>query len=251
MDIGSEIVNNLNNAFSKKHKCITFYLMADYPNRDDFFRNLDILVSNGMDILELGIPIKNPHLDGKTIVHTHHTVLDNGFDETILVELLMQIKEKYPSLPLIIMTYHEGINKYDLLSKGEYYDVILCPDEYLTSTKVDVNLIQIYNEEMGDLTIRKRISNNQGFAYVVTGLGITGGKGELPDKYLSTMKKIRKVSSIPIQIGFGIHSEEQVKTVLNNGADGVIIGSEIIRKINEDNEEELIKYIQTIVKARG
>lgn len=244
-------MNSIDNIFNKKNKCITFYLVANYPCRDDFFRCLDILVNNGMDILELGIPVENPHLDGKTIAEALCIVLDNGFNERVLIELLIEIKERYPNLPLIIMTYGEGINQYNLLSKGEYYDAILCPDEYLTSNNGHVDLIQIYNEEMGDITIRERIANNQGFAYVVSGLGITGCKGELPDKYLYTIKKIRRVSSIPIQIGFGIHSPEQVKTVLNNGADGVIIGSEIIRKINEENEEELIAYIQSIVKARG
>lgn len=244
-------MNNIENTFSKKNKCITFYLMADYPSRDVFFRYLDILVNNGMDILELGIPVENPHLDGKTIAEAHRLVLENGFNQKMLVELLLEIKDRYPYLPLIIMTYGKGINQYDLLSKGKYYDAILCPDEYLTSINKNINLIQIYNEEMEELAIKDQISNNQGFAYVVTGLGITGSKGELPNKYIDTMKKIRKLSSIPIQIGFGIHSEEQVKTILKNGADGVIIGSEIIRKINENNEEELIAYVQSIRKARG
>lgn len=244
-------MDKINNIFSEKNKCITFYLMADYPNRKDFLKSLDILVKNGMDILELGIPVKNPHLDGKTISYAHRKVLENGFSQEVLLELLKEIKEKYPSLPLVIMTYNQGIKEYDLISKGEYYDAILCPDEYLTRKNNNVNLIQIYNEEMDEKTIGDQISNNQGFAYVVTGLGTTGGKGELPDKYLSTMKKIRELSFIPIQIGFGIYSDEQVETVLNNGADGVIIGSEIIRKINEGNEENLIRYVQSIAKARG
>lgn len=243
-------MNNIDNVFNMKKKCITFYLMADYPNRDEFFRNLGILVDNGMDILELGIPVANPHLDGETIAHTHHKVLENGFNERMLVELLIKIKEKHPNLPLVIMTYGQGINEYDLLSKGEYYDAILCPDEYLTRKSYEIDLIQIYNEEMDDQSISNQVSNNQGFAYVVTGLGITGGKTDLPNKYLSTMKKLRALSSIPIQIGFGIYSAEQVKIVLENGADGVIIGSEVIRKINEDDEEELIRYVQSIAKAR-
>lgn len=243
-------MNNIDNVFNKKKKCITFYLMADYPNRHDFFRSLDILVDNGMDILELGIPVENPHLDGATIAHTHQKVLENGFNEAVLVELLIKIKEKYPDLPLVIMTYGQGINEYGLLSKGEYYDAILCPDKYLTRRSYDIDLIQIYNEEMDGQTISNQVSNNQGFAYVVTGLGITGGKTDLPNKYLSTMKKLRALSSIPIQIGFGIYSPDQVKTVLDNGADGVIIGSEVIRKINEGDEEKLIRYVQSIVKAR-
>jgi len=240
----------INSVFNKKNKCITFYLTAGYPNKDVFLRSLDILVNNGMDILELGIPVENPHLDGETIANAHYKALKNGFNEKILVKLLIDIKEKYPRLPVVVMTYVEGIKKYDLLSKGKHYDAILCPDEYLIRVNDNIKIIQIYNEEMDESAIRERIYNNQGFAYVMTGLGTTGGKGNIPNAYLSTMKKIRAISSIPIQIGFGIHSPQQVRTILKDDVDGVIIGSEITRKINEGNEVELIRYIQSISKAR-
>ncbi|WP_432408228.1 tryptophan synthase subunit alpha [Wukongibacter sp. M2B1] len=244
-------MNNIRNIFNTKNKCITFYLTVGYPNEDEFFRALDILVKNGMDILELGIPVEKPHLDGRTIANTHHKVIEKGFNQSILVKFLVKIREKYPRLPLAIMSYLEGINKYNLLAKGEYYDAILCPDEYLVRGNNNTNIIQMYNEEMSGEEIKEQLLNNQGFAYVVTGAGTTGGKGDLHNGYLYTMKKIKGLSSIPIQIGFGIYSPQQVRTILDNGADGVIIGSEITRRIDQCNEEELRRYIQSIIKARG
>ena len=235
----------------KKNKTITLYLTANYPNRDDFFKNLDILVDGGMDILELGIPVKNPHLDGNTIVNTHRKVLEEGFNEIILVKLLRKIRGRYPSLPLVIMAYTEGIERYKLLSKGEYYDAILCPDEYLSIEDDRVPLIQIYNDQMDETAIKERTLNNRGFGYVMSGCGATGSKGELSNGYISVIKKTRRHSSIPLQIGFGIYSPTQVKTVLRNGADGVIIGSEIIRKIDENNDVQLRRYVESLTKARG
>ena len=73
-------MNHLRNVFHKKRKCITYYLTVGYPNEDDFFRNIDILVNNGMDILELGIPVEKPYLDGKTIANTFNKVLEKEFD---------------------------------------------------------------------------------------------------------------------------------------------------------------------------
>lgn len=244
-------MNNIKRVFQDKKKCITLYLTLGYPTKEEFFKHVDILVKAGMDILEIGIPVENPSLDGKTIADTHHKAIENGFNEEMLVVSLKELREKYPMLPIAIMSYKKGIDQYNLLDKHELYDVILCPDEFITAENEDTSLIQIYNEEMSDENIRERLNNNKGFAYVMSGAGTTGGKGELPNAYTSTMKRIQKMVDIPIQIGFGIYSPDQVKTVIENGADGAIIGSEIIRIVNQNDDDELREYVRSLAKARG
>jgi len=243
-------MNNIERIFKNNNKCVTLYLTLGYPNKDEFFKHVDILVEEGMDILEIGIPVENPSLDGKTIADTHAKVIQNGFNESILIEYLSELRKKYPRLPIAIMSYKKGIDTYNLLDKNDLYDVILCPDQFVTSENNNAELIQIYNEEMSDEMITERIQNNKGFAYVMSGAGTTGGKGDLSDAYIATMKRIRNIIDIPIQVGFGIYNPDQVKTVLQNGADGVIIGSEIIRVINKNSEDELRKYVRSITEAR-
>lgn len=244
-------MTNIERVFKHNRKCITLYLTLGYPNKEEFFKHVDILVEEGVDILEIGIPVKNPCLDGKTIADTHSKVIGNGFNEGILVTYLLEIRNRYPNLPIAVMSYKEGIDKYSLLDKNNLYDVILCPDQFITTENDNVSLIQIYNEEMPEQTMRERLENNKGFAYVMSGVGITGGKGELPNAYINTIERIKSIADIPIQVGFGIYSPDQVKTVLHNGADGVIIGSEIIRIINNNCEDELRKYVRSIAKVRG
>lgn len=246
-------MENINRIFKNQTKCITLYLTLGYPSMEEFFRHVDILVEAGMDILEIGIPVTNPCLDGNTIVDTHHRAIELGFNEDMLVSSLKKLRERYPKLPIVILSYHEGINQYHLLDwqKTQLYDLILCPDHFVITRDEDSKLVQIYHEDMSDEVIQERLAHNKGFAYVMSGHGTTGGKGSLPQGYLNTMQRIRNFTDIPIQVGFGIHHPDQVKRVIENGADGVIIGSEIIRIINQRDDDQLKSYVQSIVKARG
>ena len=232
----------------KKEKLLTFYLTAGYPNWKKFFDVLECLISGGMDILELGIPNPNPELDGKTISQTHKYVLDKNFKQKNLFNYLTEIKNRYPQLPLILMTYQNIIDKYDLLDHSDYYDGLLCPDK--TLKRVEVPTVQIYKQTMSDKEINKKLSVNQGFAYVISGQTQTGSRGKLPNSYRQLLSRIRKRTSLPIQVGFGIYKSEQVKEVLSAGADGVIIGSEIIRKINK-SKIELSNYVQKLNEVRN
>lgn len=232
--------------YSKKN-LLTLYLTVGYPDKDTFFKSLDIMVKEGMDILELGIPVENPSLDGNTVSNTHKIALEKGFNEKVLDIYLKKIKSLYPDLPILIMSYKDGIEKYNLLNKTNLYDAILAPDESLQLD--NVKTVQIFNEKMNKEQIKDKLSITNCFAYVMSGVGTTGTKGDLPQGYIQTMKNIREISDIPIQIGFGIYSDNQIKEVLSKGANGVIIGSEIIRKIDE-GLDSLRKYMKNISKAR-
>lgn len=202
----------------------------------------------GVDILEIGIPVSNPSMDGEVIKNSYGKVLQLGISEEEIKTALIRIRKNYPDLPIVIMSYFEGIEKYNLFNIKEYYDAILCPDRVLEKTAEDINLIQIYHEEMYNKTIENLIKNNDGFAYVLSGKGSTGSRGEISSNYKITKKRIRSISDIPIQIGFGIYKSSQIKELLQSKVDGAIIGSEIIRRIDEGDKNSLSDYIKELKK---
>ncbi|MBU3209307.1 tryptophan synthase subunit alpha [Clostridium algidicarnis] len=228
----------------KGKKALTVFLTAAYPNKERFFEIVDLISKASVDVLEIGIPVENPYVDGETIAKTHRQVLENSFDEKELKSILVSIREKYPNLLVVIMTYKVGIEKYNLLSMKDYYDALLCPEESLKFE--DTNLINIYNEEMTLEEIEDRLRYNKGFAYVVSGVGKTGGTEKMPERYKHTMKIIRELSDIPVQIGFGVNTKEDAASVINNGADGVIIGSQFIRKVDTGSDTEILNFIKEI-----
>ncbi len=238
-------MDNLEKIYKAKKNTLTLYLTINYPSKSKFYEIVDTLVESGMDILEIGIPVKNPVMDGETIRQTHEKVLKEGLTKEDITQCLTKIRDKYPSLPIVIMSYWEGIEKYSLLELTNYYDALICPDKFLQLETKNIDVVQIYHEEMALDEIKENLKYNNGFAYVLSSKGKTGAKKELSNNYKKTIEKINSLSNIPTQIGFGVYKKEHVESILNSGANGVIIGSEITRKINE-NLDNLKTYVENL-----
>lgn len=234
-------MDNIINIFDSR-KALTVYLMASYPNKERFYTIIDLMERSGVDILELGIPVEEPYLDGKVISDANKTVLDEGFSKETLIEILDYIKKNCKNMKVILMTYKAGVEKYDLLALQPCYDALLCADFLY---KVDnANLIQLYNETMLEEEIVERLRYNNGFAYVMSGAGKTGGTGGMSKNYIKTMEAIKKHSKLPIQIGFGISAVKDALEVLDNHAEGIIIGSEFIRKVNSGDDYDMVQFLK-------
>lgn len=224
-------------------KHIMFYMTLNYPNNKSFFDILEALSNEGMTYLELGIPVEDPFMDGEIIQQSHDTVLKNGLNQADVIEILKQIKEKY-SFKIILMTYYAGVEKYDLLSHENLYDGLLCVDKNLT--KKDLNKpIQLYPPKMDGLKMKEKLQNNETFAYVISGEGKTGSFDDVPTDYVDTIKNIRKFSDIPAFVGFGIKTKEDAESVFNNDADGVIIGTALMKEYIEGGIPGIKDYLKT------
>ncbi|MFB1050148.1 tryptophan synthase subunit alpha [Paraliobacillus sp. JSM ZJ581] len=226
-------------------KQLALYLPCCYPNEDRFFEVLDIMESYKVDVLELGIPVADPHMDGTVIKDSHQQVLDQGFNQSYLNQILVTIKSKY-TFKVVLMTYKEGLDKYNLLSiDSELVDGILCVDQDITLENYPMP-IQLYNETMTDQLLEKQLMNNRLFAYCMSGAGKTGSFDQVPTNYIQTIKRIRKYSNIPVFVGFGIKDEQDVASVYHNGADGAIIGSYFVKILKNETMEQVASYIKRL-----
>lgn len=232
---------------NKVKKLITVYLLANFPNKEKFYKVLEEVKKAKVDYLELGIPCENPFMDGEVIANAHKLVTKRGFTEEDLQEILLYIKKNLPEVKLILMTYSDGIANYNLYNYKDYYDGILCPDNFIKDNKV--NRIQIYNEQLTEAEIAERLKYNKVFAYVMTGVMKTGAKGEIPKAYLKTIEKIKSHSDILIQVGFGISTPRDAAMIAESKADGVIIGSELMKRVENDSLEDIFDYLTSIKSA--
>lgn len=229
-------------------KKLAIYVTINYPNKEEFFKTLDVLEKCNVDYLELGVPVTNPYMDGQIIKDSHKQVLDMGLDNKEFYNTLHETKSKYKNFKLILMTYKQGLIKYNLLSNSDYYDGLLCVDEFVENTN-NVNPIQLYNEDINEEELQLKLKNNMIFAYAMSGRGKTGSFNSLPDEYKKTMKRIRKYSDIDVLIGFGISTREHTKSIIDNGADGVIIGSSFMKLMGHKDYNLLEQYIMDIKSA--
>lgn len=230
-------------------KQLALYLPCCFPNETKFFDVLNLMEKYKVDILELGVPVTNPHMDGAVIRESHQQVLNQGFNKADFKQILARIKEQY-SFKVVVMTYAEGLMEYDLLTSCKNkMDGLLCVDRTVTIEDFH-SPIQIYNEEMTDEVLKEQLEHNRLFAYCMSGIGKTGSFNHVPNNYMDTMKRIKTFSSIPVFIGFGIKDQRDVAGVLANGADGAIIGSYFVNLVATSTMEHIENYLSELKYIR-
>ncbi|MBS7008946.1 tryptophan synthase subunit alpha [Anaerostipes sp.] len=224
---------------------LVLYMTAGYPDENTFFSILDIMDEEHVPVLELGIPAEDPFMDGDLIRQSHREALASGMDWRILESLLEKIRRRY-NFRIILMTYREGIGRFCLSKLNTaLYDGVLCVNDTLTISS-GMKPVQIYNETMDESEIRDRLKENMNFAYVMSGSGKTGSFSCLPDRYIETVKLLKQMTKLPLYVGFGIRTPEDVKTVCSHGADGVIIGSHFMKVFRDGGIGKCKKYINSI-----
>ena len=240
------------------------YIVGGYPDLATSEKIIISLVDSGVDIIEIGIPFSDPIADGPTIQEAIYKSILNNTTADMCLKLANRIRTRYPSLPLIIMTYsnivyRDGFHEFMKKANKNGIDGFIIPDipieesqEYLQSAnKFNLSTIFLVSPNTTIDRLNCIIKKGSGFLYVVSVYGTTGERKDF-DSY--TMKNIKNVknhtkNSIPIAVGFGISKPEHVETMIRSGADSVIIGSAIVKLIQEYNNtsnmlEAIKKYIR-------
>ena len=232
----------------QNNKAFIAYIMAGDPSIQRTKEMVRILEDCGVDIIELGVPFSDPLADGPTIQAAAQRALEDGTTLHTVIDLVADLR-KTTQIPIILMTYYNPIFKYgeetfveDACTAGVDGIIVpdLPPDEAevllkLTKTK-PFDLIFLLAPTSTEDRIEKVSKASGGFIYYVSITGITGSKLSLDPAIESHMNRIRAVSDTPIAVGFGIATPDEASLVARF-ADGVIIGSAIVKKVNESDED--------------
>ncbi len=217
------------------------YITFGFPDMETFSRTAVSLDECGADFIEIGFPFSDPIADGPVIQHSSRIALDKGADLPGFYSWLKEYKRRIKA-PLILMCYYNsvyslGVNKF-LKKFSGFLDGIIIPDLLAEEGEEFVSLSGKYNIDtvffVTPTTENKRLplinKCSTGFIYYISVTGVTGIRRDISLNTLSDLKRIRKVSSSPVCIGFGVSTRGQVKS-LKKDFDGVIVGSAIIKKI--------------------
>ena len=234
--------SNKHNELARK---LALYLPLGYPNWEMFYRVLQEIEGHGIGCLEIGLPVSNPFMDGKTIKKTHEQTLPM-LNADIVKEELSKVRKIFSSR-IVLMTYAEGLENFKVKELPYWiYDAVLCVDG-IQSRNDYSGIVRIFSESMSDLEMKQAINESTHFAYVVSAAGKTGGDLSSQHAYIETIKRLRKFSDLPAFVGFGIKDNKGIKEVLSNGADGAVIGSEFIRQIDLGNVTIIEQYLKEIL----
>ncbi len=231
------------------------YICAGDPDLKTSGRILLELQKRGVDIIELGIPFSDPIADGPTIQKASLRSLNGGTSVKKIYRLLKSIKNEIEA-PLVVMTYYNPVLKYgvekfinDFKSVG--VDGIIVPD--LPPDEADSFIELADDYEFDSIFLLSPTSNyerikkvsraSRGYIYYVSVLGVTGARQSLSKTLGKKIKEIKRYTKLPISVGFGISTPEQVGYV-GKMAEGVIVGSAIIKVIESNlGKSALVKKV--------
>lgn len=242
---------------NKNEKALISFVVIGDPDYNTSLEIVKKLVDSGADILELGFPFSDPIADGKVIQAADVRSLNNGMNTDLALKFISDVR-KFTDIPIGLLIYsnliyQRGIEKFYLDSKSAGVDSILLADVpieealpyILASKKVDIDSVFIISPLTDDTRAKKILNETKGFVYIVSRLGVTGVRSDLEDGTLNLLRRVRPYTKLPLCVGFGISEASHVKSVISAGADGVIIGSAIV-KIIEDNLNDKNKMLNNI-----
>ena len=232
------------------------YLVAGYPNREESIALARSCCENGLDILEIGFPARNPSADGEVIRHALEKVdLKLGGDLTYWRELRAAVEA-----PIWIMGYHDDLvtgDAYLKLAQEGLYDVLVVPDmDNGKRVELSKKLAPLGVDVIGfinPMSAGKELSacfEHLPLIYHQLYCGPTGETNDSQD-YLPLLHKAREASNAKVFAGFGISTPERAQELLHSGFDGVIVGSAIMKQLSQSVEatHELIKRIHNAVRS--
>ncbi|MDX1533806.1 MAG: tryptophan synthase subunit alpha, partial [Nitrosopumilaceae archaeon] len=216
----------------------------------------------GADIIELGFPFSDPLADGPVIQHASTTSLQNGTKINNFFKIVKKIR-KETDIPLVLMTYtnilyNKGYKKFMQEAVQSGIDGFILPDmsieesnEYLNAAKKhNADTIFLVSPNTSKTRLRDIVKKTSGFLYLVAVFGTTGIKSSIKSYSIKAIKETKKIvnGKIPVGIGFGISSPEDVKKYVTSGADAVIVGSAFLKLIEKTPSKNLESKIASFTK---
>jgi tryptophan synthase alpha chain len=221
------------------------YLTAGDPSPEKTPEIAATLVRAGVDLIELGVPFSDPVADGPVIQRASARAIDAGTTLPKVLEIAKQIRAK-SDVPLLLFTYlnpalHYGLEKLAADAKACGVDGVLLTDlsveeagafmQPLRAAGLDTVFLAAPTSTERRLKLVSEYST--GFVYLVSRTGVTGERTALSASLGELVDKMRSVTNLPLAAGFGISTPEQAHTVAQM-ADGVVVGSAIVRQIEQD-----------------
>ena len=246
----------------KNQKALISYIMVGFPNEKATIATVRGLVKGGADIIELGFPFSDPLADGPVIQNASTVSLDKGTKISKYFEIVKRIR-KETDIPLVMMTYTNilyniGYPKFIAEAKKAGIDGFILPDmsieeskEYIKAAKNNTDTIFLISPNTSKTRIQKISKISTGFLYLVAVFGTTGVKTGIKNYTLDAIKNVKKLTNgkIPVGIGFGVSTPEDVRTYVKAGADAVIIGSAYLKLIQKTPQDKLESKISKFTKS--
>ncbi len=244
---------------TRNEKALIVYLTAGDPSLDITKQLIFALEKAGVDILEIGVPFSDPTADGPVIQAAAQRSLKAGTTLEGVLKMVAEVR-KVSDIPIVLFGYFNpifayGVKKFAQAARNAGVDGVLVVDLPYEEAKelrdytdaVGIDFISLIAPTTDKERLKKIVSKASGFLYYISITGITGTTAPKISNIKVEVEKIRKITKQPIAVGFGISKPEQAREI-GHFADGVVIGSAVVRMIDENkNKKNLIRIVSDYV----
>ena len=236
------------------------FITAGDPDIESTRELLLALARAGADIIELGVPFSDPIADGPVIQRASQRALINGTGLTQILRLVSDVRKEL-AVPIVIFSYLNPLLQYGLSRFGAQaalagVDGVLLTDlpageavgfaQRLSTHSLD--LIRLVAPTSTDERLGIIAEGASGFLYAVSRTGVTGKKTESSEEAEKLVARVRRVSDLPVAVGFGISNADQVNDVWRY-AEAAVVGSAIVAEIERAGTEDVVQRVEGFVRS--
>lgn len=246
--MANRIEERLKQVKERGDKAFITYMTAGLPDMKGCAKLVQALDEAQIDVVELGIPFSDPVADGPVIQAASYKAIKQGTNLKKVFEMVADIRSAGCRVPLVFMMYFNTVTYYGMEAFVDKcievgVDGLIIPDLPYEEQKqlqdvIDTRenapiLIQLVTPVSGD-RIPMLLENARGFVYCVSSMGVTGQAADFHRDVLGYLEQVKKVSKIPVMMGFGIRTAADVLP-MKETIDGCIVGSHFINLMEENN----------------
>ena len=241
-------------------KAFVAFLTAGDPSLDRTVAVAAELDQAGVDVLELGVPFSDPLADGPVIQRSSERALERGTTLSTVLEAVRRIRRK-TELPLLLFSYYNPLLRHGLArlaaeAREAGVDGVLVTDlppeeagPWLEAARpCALDTVFLAAPTSPDDRLHRVAEASRGFVYAVSRTGVTGERQALSDDARPLVERLRARTAVPVALGFGISTPEQVAQAAAV-ADGVVVGSALVRFLEEHPEGDLAGQVRWLKSA--
>jgi tryptophan synthase alpha chain len=255
----SRIAEKFKQIKSENKKGFIPFIMAGDPDLETTYELILKLAELDSTVIELGVPFTDPMADGPTIQLSAQRALEN--DEITIAKIFDVVRQvrKKTDVPIVLFGYLNpfmqfGIDKLRDEAKNVGVDGFLITDiigdEFVEMAdnfaQSEIDMISLLAPTTNDERLAKITSAARGFVYAISRAGVTGTRNDLSNEAQKLVERARKVTDLPIAVGFGVSTNNHVKEVLEY-ADAAVVGSAIVSVIEKSDKENVVEYVGEFV----
>jgi len=237
------------------------FLTAGDPSLDATVRSAGALDASGADVLELGVPFSDPLADGPVIQRSSERALARGVTLREVLDVVARVRET-SELPLLLFSYYNpllqfGLERLAREAKARGVDGVLVTDlppeeagDWIGVARgADLDTVFLAAPTSPPERLARVAEASRGFVYAISRTGVTGERVSLSDEAGPLVERLRGLTKVPVALGFGISTPEQVREA-GAVADGVVVGSALVRFLEEDPGGDLGAHVRWLTSAR-